>query len=60
MLDSEQTRMYQSLLDQQMALNLSQARTGLADVIYRQLGGKDEGARRHRRADPARAGRWRL
>ena len=45
MLDSEQTRMYQSLLDQQMALNLSQARgTGLADVIYRQLGGKDEGA----------------
>ena len=42
MMDSEQTKMYQSLLDQQMALNMSQARgTGLSEVIYRQLGGKD-------------------
>lgn len=45
MLDSEQTRMYQSLLDQQLALNASQARgTGLSEVIFRQLGGKSEGA----------------
>lgn len=45
LLDSDQTRMYQSLLDQQMALNLSQGRgTGLADTLFRQLGGKDEGA----------------
>lgn len=42
--DSEQTRMYQSLLDQQLALNVSQARgTGLSEVIFRQLGGKDGG-----------------
>lgn len=42
MMDSEQTTMYQSLLDQQMALNMSQARgTGLSEVIFRQLGGKD-------------------
>lgn len=41
MMDSEQTKMYQSLLDQQMALNMSQARgTGLSEVIFRQLGGK--------------------
>ncbi len=43
MFDSDQTRMYQGLLDQQLALNLAQGRgTGLADVIYRQLGGKPE------------------
>ncbi|ENO89529.1 flagellar assembly peptidoglycan hydrolase FlgJ [Thauera linaloolentis] len=45
LLDSDQTRMYQSMLDQQLALNLSQSRgTGLADALFRQLGGKDEGA----------------
>lgn len=45
LLDSEQTRMYQGLLDQQLALNLSQGRgTGLAQTLFRQLGGKDEGA----------------
>lgn len=45
LMDSEQTRMYQSLLDQQMAQNMSQARgTGLSEVIYRQLGGKDGAA----------------
>ncbi len=43
MFDSDQTRMYQGLLDQQLAVNLAQGRgTGLADVIYRQLGGKPE------------------
>jgi flagellar protein FlgJ len=41
LMDSEQTKMYQSLLDQQMALNMSQSRgTGLSEVIFRQLGGK--------------------
>ena len=45
LMDSEQTRMYQSLLDQQMALNMAQAKgTGLSEVIYRQLGGKDAAA----------------
>lgn len=40
--DSDQTRMLQGLHDQQMATNLSlQGRgTGLADVIFRQLGGE--------------------
>ena len=41
LMDSEQTKMYQSLLDQQMALNMAQSRgTGLSEVIFRQLGGK--------------------
>ncbi len=41
LMDSEQTKMYQSLLDQQMALNLAQSRgAGLSEVIFRQLGGK--------------------
>lgn len=47
LLDSDQTRMYQGLLDQQLALNLSQGRgTGLADTLFRQLGGNegDDGA----------------
>ena len=43
LLDNDQTRMFQSMLDQQLALNLSQGRgMGLADALYRQLGGKDE------------------
>lgn len=43
MFDSEQTRMYQSMLDQQLALEMAQGRgTGLSDAIYRQLGGKTE------------------
>jgi len=42
LMDSDQTKTYQSLLDQQMALNMTQAKgTGLSEVIYRQLGGKD-------------------
>lgn len=41
LMDSEQTKMYQSLLDQQMAQNMAQAKgTGLSEVIYLQLGGK--------------------
>lgn len=40
LLDNDQTRLFQSLQDQQMATNLAQGRgVGLADVIYRQLGG---------------------
>lgn len=45
LMDNEQTKLYQGLLDQQMALNLAQGKgTGLADVIFRQLGGKAEGS----------------
>jgi len=36
-LDSEQTRMYTSMLDQQMAQSLSAKGIGLADVMLRQL-----------------------
>ncbi len=40
MFDSEQGRMYQSMLDQQLAMNMAQSRsTGLADALVRQLGG---------------------
>lgn len=39
--DSDQTRMFQQLHDQQMALQMAHGRgVGLADAIYRQLGGK--------------------
>lgn len=38
--DSEQTKSYQSLLDQQMALNLAHARNnGMSEALFRQLGG---------------------
>lgn len=40
LMDNEQSKMYQSLLDQQLALNLSQSRgAGLSEVIFRQIGG---------------------
>lgn len=39
--NSQEQQMFQSLLDQQLAINLSQTRSlGLADAIYRQLGGE--------------------
>ncbi len=38
MTDSDQTRMYTSMLDQQMAQSLSAKGMGLADVMLRQLG----------------------
>lgn len=42
LMDSDQTRMFQQLQDQQMALQMAHGRgVGLADVIYRQMGGKD-------------------
>ncbi len=45
--DSDQTRMFQSLQDQQMAMNMAQGRgVGLADVIFRQLGGEALGVTR--------------
>ncbi|MGL1833347.1 flagellar assembly peptidoglycan hydrolase FlgJ [Rhodocyclaceae bacterium SMB388] len=56
--DSDQTRMFQSLQDQQMAMHMAQGRgVGLADVIFRQLGGEDPGARAmpHAGADGRRA-----
>ena len=41
MMDSEQTRSWQGMLDQQMALEMSQSGgTGLSEMLYRQLGGK--------------------
>ncbi len=44
LIDNEQSKLYQSLLDQQLALNLAQAKgAGMADVIYRQIGGKGTG-----------------
>lgn len=40
LMDNEQSKMYQSLLDQQLSLNLSQAKgAGLSEVIFRQIGG---------------------
>jgi flagellar protein FlgJ len=41
MFDSDQTRLFQALQDQQTAMNMAQGRgIGLADVIFRQLGGE--------------------
>ncbi|HJV26659.1 MAG TPA: flagellar assembly peptidoglycan hydrolase FlgJ [Aromatoleum sp.] len=41
MFDSEQTRMFQQLQDQQTAMNMAQGKgLGLADAIFRQLGGE--------------------
>ena len=38
--ESDQTKTYQSLLDQQMALNMAHSRNnGLSEALYRQLGG---------------------
>lgn len=42
MMDSEQTRSWQGMLDQQRALDMTQSGgTGLSEMLYRQLGGKD-------------------
>lgn len=38
MLDNQQTKMFTSMLDQQMSQNLSKRGVGLADVLIRQLG----------------------
>lgn len=44
MMDNEQTKLYQGLLDQQLTLNLANSKgAGLAEVIYRQLGGTPDG-----------------
>ncbi|KON80256.1 flagellar assembly peptidoglycan hydrolase FlgJ [Azoarcus sp. PA01] len=41
MFNSDQTRLFQAMQDQQTAMNMAQGRgTGLADVIFRQLGGE--------------------
>lgn len=41
MFDSDQTRLFQAMQDQQTAMNMAQGRgMGLADVIFRQLGGE--------------------
>lgn len=41
LMDNEQSKLFQGLLDQQMALNMAQAKgMGLSETIFRQLGGK--------------------
>jgi flagellar protein FlgJ len=41
LLDSDQTRMFQAMQDQQMAMNMAQGRgVGLSEVLFRQLGGE--------------------
>lgn len=41
LMDNEQSKLFQSLLDQQLALNMAQGKgAGLADTILRQIGGK--------------------
>ena len=43
LLDNDQTRFYQSMYDQQLAVDLAQGGgIGLAELLYRQLGGKPE------------------
>lgn len=52
--DNEQTRMYQSLLDQQLAQNLAQSGgTGLAQALMRQLGATQVQASAATGTDPA-------
>jgi flagellar protein FlgJ len=38
--DSEQTRMFTSMLDQQLAQNMASRGVGLADIMVKQLSGK--------------------
>lgn len=41
LMDNDQTRLFQALQDQQTAMNMAQGRgIGLADVIFRQMGGE--------------------
>lgn len=47
MFDSEQTRMYTSMLDQQMAQNMAGKGIGLAEIMIRQLGGAATAATAH-------------
>lgn len=43
LIDNRQVQFFEGLYDQQISLSISQERgIGLADVIYRQLGGKDD------------------
>ena len=44
MLDNQQTKMFTSMLDQQMSQNLAKRGVGLADVLVRQLGAQAAGA----------------
>jgi flagellar protein FlgJ len=44
MLDNQQTKMFTSMLDQQMSQNLARRGVGLADVLVRQLGAQAAGA----------------
>ncbi|MEO7494026.1 MAG: flagellar assembly peptidoglycan hydrolase FlgJ [Massilia sp.] len=44
MLDNQQTKMFTSMLDQQMSQNLAKRGVGLADVLVRQLSSQNAGA----------------
>ena len=45
LMDNDQTRLFQAMQDQQLAMNMAQGRgIGLADVIFRQFGGEAAGA----------------
>ncbi|MBW7859812.1 MAG: flagellar assembly peptidoglycan hydrolase FlgJ [Rhodocyclaceae bacterium] len=45
LMDSDQTRLFQSLQDQQLTMNMAQGKgVGLAEVLFRQLGGVDDPA----------------
>jgi flagellar protein FlgJ len=44
MLDNQQTKMFTSMLDQQMSQNLARRGVGLADVLIRQLGAQSANA----------------
>ncbi|MBW8901608.1 MAG: rod-binding protein, partial [Massilia sp.] len=44
MLDNQQTKMFTSMLDQQMSQNLAKRGVGLADVLVRQLSSQAAGA----------------
>lgn len=57
LMDNDESRMFQSLQDQQMTMNLAQGRgIGLADVLFRQLGGVEEGESAKAIADPSTDG----
>lgn len=45
LMDNEQSKLFQGLLDQQLALNMAQSRgVGLSETLFRQLGGKSGAA----------------
>lgn len=58
MFDSQQSRMYASMLDQQVSQNLASRGVGLADVLIRQLSSHAASAVSEAQAPPAKANPW--